>query len=1634
MYSFLELMNESFDRFIRCKGASSDCGSSPLAVSEALRRRASGSALLIILGCVALLTVLVTAFLLTAGTEFTTSNFYAKGVNTKLLSENVINLVEAQLREGARSTDVNAPTTPVAWASQPGMIRTYGADGRPYRYYKLYSSDNMVGTGGFDETVDQVPVGSGGWSAQPNVYTDLNEPAENRYPILDPAAANADGSEGPVEGFSYAPQSDTTNPLPMPVKWLYLLKDGTLTVGIQSGAGTAVSITGASATNPVIGRVAFWTDDETSKVNINTASEGIFWDQPIGNGTEELGTAGGAGPIYGFATSIPASLEFQRVPGHPATTSLSAVFGYGASSLMPPTGLENTTLTWPLTANEYADSFAPYFSLTPRFQAGGSMGGVQPAASPFTPPDYRLYDSVDELAFDPSRTGLSAANGSLYPSTAGGNATGVSPAGRASLGITPQVIDQRRFFLTAHSRAPEETLFGTPRISLWPLQDPIQSPGARTAKDNLLAFCSTINNQPYYFERATYSGYQESPTSGTVTNPGIPSCESATQDFSGTAGTVGAPTATPQTGVARNENIYAYLQALTAADIPGFGGNFLAKYPGANGTSDRDEILTEMFDLIRSGINTFSLGPDIYPHYTFTPFSLGYNAYPAGGPGAGSTVPIAIASAGGSTANTHGLGRTYNIAEVALGFMAAGIDVAPTTAPAGTLDNSYPALPRMSIGVGLPWACAVDFPNPVTTPQFCSWNINSPGTYSSYATVPANGLPSGTVTIGDPQTTKVQAYLLIRPYNLLAGNPPAAPNIRIRITNLDKLTLNGTSMGFPAAGNAVACYNTLNSSSSTTMGGMTEILPAIGGTPPNATTGNPPPWNNDGTQPGVNWNYPFVGLPVTVPTAYPSPYGGEDPVPTLTSASGSPITGTPPTGTGTPGVVPPPPPQQIHNLVNGTGGYAGSTMNITGTTLRIDVLDGVNSMANAQIIQTVYVTIPPMTLPVPTVEMANGYGSEGEVCNAPDGPCGPRIPGYGGNANNPPGPTGTPYALPSNAINPLYQPPFPPLYYYWQLPYDPTNIVNRFFIGSNFAGGYCRVIKRGDVVRSFEVNANSQVAGDMRLLGANPIQTGTNWPGDSANLFVPLGSNSNYYLSLPTQGPYTSPFIKQLHSLISDNGNYRYDYNLVQTSQAILTANPIGALTMASFGPGMYESNGALFPGEHYNAGSSPAVTPELNGAFMDTAQKIPGDWTLGIGDDGDGPFVAKPDEGEQISGYYIPYYSTSMGNTTLSYTSVSLSPTRQAPSAIIFGTLPSRAMQGVPWCTLLFCPNPAANDTGAVHPGFGIGSGTPGSQDYPPYTNGGAPYYGGPPDHLLLDLFWLPSVEPYAISEPFSTAGKVNLNYEIVPFGWMNNGAYIHRSTALHAVMKSTRILAIPTVANDGDGNPYSGQCGYFGPWNPTIPTTQGPSTGNWPSVKALSFHVGYAPPPNLNFSYRYGINLKATIDDAASAFQQRFINLRDIFRSASEICNVFLVPQAVPGSTYYNLSPLPSLPTDASYTSMQSWWKNFKLTGKNGREEPYNQIYPRLTTKSNTFEVHMRVQVLSQTTADRQNGLFSTAGGDSIVGEYRGSAILERYIDPNQTDPALPDFATSFPSDPTSTLDNFVHYRVVSTHSFSH
>ena len=131
-----------------------------------------------------------------------------------------------------------------------------------------------------------------------------------------------------------------------------------------------------------------------------------------------------------------------------------------------------------------------------------------------------------------------------------------------------------------------------------------------------------------------------------------------------------------------------------------------------------------------------------------------------------------------------------------------------------------------------------------------------------------------------------------------------------------------------------------------------------------------------------------------------------------------------------------------------------------------------------------------------------------------------------------------------------------------------------------------------------------------------------------------------------------------------------------------------------------------------------------------------------------------------------------------------------------------------------------------------------------------------------------------------------------------------------------------------------------------------------------------------------------------------------------------MFLVPQ---GETLADVTDL----------STNGFWATQLLTGANSREAPYNQIYPRITTKSNTFQVHFRVQVLTQTTADTAAGVFDSSKGDSIGGEYRGSSIIERYIDP---DANIPDFATAFGNSPTAanTLDSYYKVRILNTTAF--
>ena len=377
--------------------------------------------------------------------------------------------------------------------------------------------------------------------------------------------------------------------------------------------------------------------------------------------------------------------------------------------------------------------------------------------------------------------------------------------------------------------------------------------------------------------------------------------------------------------------------------------------------------------------------------------------------------------------------------------------------------------------------------------------------------------------------------------------------------------------------------------------------------------------------------------------------------------------------------------------------------------------------------------------------------------------------------------------------------------------------------------------------------------------------------------------------------------------------------------------------------------SGQLIPGL-----PTPSAKPKIsvfysNGITMANGQ--PGDWDTGFGDVPDGAYANKPDEGEwrsgtQFTGYNnVPYFIGSYASAVDLGLSTYFAPNRQVPSPGMLGSLLTRgrSLNGQ-WQTLLLNPNPAA---GSAHPAL---------------------VSGQPPDCLWLDLFTMPIVEPYAISEPFSNAGKVNMNYQIVPF------TYITRNTALQAVFASNRVSAI----HNGFAATYK---------------------------SAL-----------VNKSIRHTINAGETLKQ----FDRRFAD-NAIFRSASEICTLDLYPVVGTRNVPSGAGDQPTY--SASGSGIKTWWADRLLTGDNLREQPYTTMYQNLTTQSNTYTIHVWAQAIQKPPGSPVDEMTSR---DAVTGEYRVAYAIERFIDPNN--PALPDFALAA----SANTSGFYQFRVNNTKQF--
>ena len=1727
-----------------------------------------GVALLAVLAVLALLTVLVVAFLLRAQMARNSAANYRATTSTRLLSDTVVNLVEAEINDATTyGTSLGAGGTgPYTWASQPGAIRVYDSSGTAaggggtgfQKLYRLYSAPSLTtsnitdilnvdssptssasDTGGTVKTSGSTPEINANWATMPAQWVDLNAPVSVNdpatsttgtiYPILDNRNPSNLAQCVPLPGFYVNTLTATTTPYPqastaipttlnppvMPVQWLYVLQSGQI-VAATGGNGTQVTFTAPnapSASNPIVGRIAYWTDDDTCKININTAGGSVsyrtdFNGSPllVSDGTTTstkvfFQTTGSAGtgnawapaswdtPRYAgswddirlFAADQPIQGEYQRYPGHPATTILYYVLralgvsmpeivsapnnGYNAyvnsvtSSISANTQAGGSAI-WPFTSTLYG--FLPRYNDNAGSQGGLAAtvyqtGGAYVPPTPISVNRSRLYTSLGELLYSPYATTatppLRTQNGVLN-----GNTTPGTPY------FTRQQIETGKFFLTAHSHAPETTLFGTPRISMWPIPDTALTPTqgnkmAETALDKLIAFCTTTNTgiggtpNPYYFQR--YDAM------------------SPVNDW---------------TNESRNQSLYGYLQDLTSgggnnSSIPGYAnGSFVTKYGSSLFTTgaktianERDQILTEMVDYIRcTNLNDHSWNS------TTNPIPTGQAVFAP----KGEVIPLQISSTAGSSrtaSTTQGLGRLLTLSEVALQVICTADgnnNLAPlnasntnfgykttytyggqpypntattvvysppqyiTTTPAST---STPTVPASAITISntipvSPVIGSANDPGYVSNLGQAQYLRDTGGNivdmYDNPLTGPATAAntpfppnptlandsnyhaPSGTsadATVYSPVppgNRMLQAALLFEPsspmcgFDAVSANGGLGPDVNIYVSGANNIPLAGTNP-FPSRARATSGAGSngdgfLNGNPTTGLGG-------------HLTNG----WINNGdADQGGNYGFRFPMEAFEPPMSNINSSGryngwsGQGALNPQASPNNSPdtlgiVTGTYPKGSATTR-------WQVQNVGDSPYPFIsnpfinnGPTLSLGGVgsgtfTVALAVPVTSSGVTTEHFYQASSVGFPQIAVNSPTL---CAYGSTVRISGSNNNTYTTHAPDWWSFDNRIAWANNGGEWVANTSGNGQYPvegfgaeirgDPIPPNWIsvggwaWWDASGTNATLTAAATNGGTLASITTQYVTAGDVVRSVIPRD-----GDYRVTmarystpfaGSNPVFT------TQVNA-APGTGNSDF--STPPQ--YNTVTDLATDMLMEPSGSHLT--HGVDLGGALVNLAPLGA-TLQTW------ALAAKIP-----SALSPTGATNTNGTAATPDPKTSWDWDTGTISKQNGAYSGKPDEGSNYVGAgVLPYIN--IGNQATGYFSSYFTANRIVNSPVMFGSLPTGVAEQISWRNLLFRPQMTVSQGGKRT------NGAPGT---------GVSSPAGPEDELLLDNFWMPVVQPYAISEPFSTAGKINMNYQILPF------TYITRSTGIQAVLASELIARVPTTAlaaSSSSAAAYAGGTANF----PGYSEALSGSGGCYNSVIAA-----LAPGANpAMVPARLPLNLNDTVGSLRQ-FRGKFMT-GDLFRSSAEICDIYLVPRDSMNSTRYldwdvttNLldnSNADFNKVDSSYGSNG----DFGLVSNNVRDKPYSDIYPRLTTKSNSYTVYYRVQALQNPpNADQTQW---TEGQGVVAGEYRGSTSLERYLDPNNN--TIPDYTQSSNNPAVSSsaksLDSYYQWRTTANTAFA-
>jgi uncharacterized protein (TIGR02600 family) len=1706
-----------------------------------LRNNRQGLALITVLGVVTLATILILALFTVSDAEFKSSRSYADGALARQLADNAVHLVMGQVQaaavgEGVGPTGTATPGTTI-WASQPGAVRVYDANGTFKLGRRLYSDAAMVALGG--STAEESKFSNAAppttWDQMPSAYTDLNAPvfrtppgglvAQAYFPIVDPIAALAQGGVGAIEGFSYSKKTNGIIPkdingvveatggaaqdtlrVPMPVQWLYQLQDGTLGTVNQppgsSGVPTPAQWTAVSGSstptqqNPIVGRMAFWTDDESCMVNVNTAGEPGPWLAPESFHVLD----------QNWAEAPPTIYEFQRFPGHPATVALSSVLFPNATQ--DPASYDGLSFIGGESNTPFRNIKNAIYAFAPRLTTGGSddgtrvfdvddFGGTKTADAKtlfdniLKARNKRLFPSVDEMIY--AETMLDSKRALNQLNILSGNV------------VKPALLSRTRFFLTANSKASELNMFGLPRVAMWPVPEASQGPEFRTGYDKAIAITSTLgtyqdrdtNQNTYFFSRKDYA--------------------SPLADI-GKGGAGSAP------GLKRNAQLMSYLDTLMGLPMPGSkGASFRDKY-----RDDQRQILVMIFDYIRTTnlydsfldaayvekrgkrdiwddntaneaarygarflanpVQLWTERPQQNSYYTYTPprfdtirrvDDIPSNPVPLARkgefknetvtsgayPGHGQVSPIQW-EVGGKT--YKGLGRFPTISEVAFHFIC--------TADGQSDRGSWEVKRGEQIFRSGGKTAERLNPNEDSKRYMLFPRLRADGTresraywYSNLPPEPSRALMEGQwgcnfAQLGRGTPADPLEHPGVQPenwnYSLDVSSPLAEDEKRIQMAIQIELFV--PQLGYTKYApdfTMVLDGNQLSNLEVQDAGGAWR---ALFSTTADAIVKSNAAYMGSalGEHTGVNAVSPLGGT-----------YGGRPLMTGRNAIASAPMPKDPnyddrASNLPEAGIQNYPLVSSFFNIKRANGlSFDSSSNNIKfrsrgNTGLKINLYSshdytGREDNKNAIPVQSVNVRFPSgetQETPQPYLVV---YSSEKRIIRS---------------ANNDENIYNAVNAVrwwsfsTSGAVGRMTgSPQVSQGTITWDLRQAPGSATNQPGTHGRFRGEVSsgvattgrgeQSVPMGGLIYGYSpAGAYRGVTPPSERIKVDEYNPSRTFPGDENQ---PLG----------TYGYMGSDSIR---SLMPPHGDYRIVAARQTVDARMWQPHPLWN-TKALFAHSLSGSSATSENGADTGAGPNPepnrdarypngfSAAARLVGDSVGPARQSGGVWypesqvpdtplteahsrissdrrdfDNGLGNFRDGAYTNKPDDGNLSAAQF--WFGTANGGAgaikkvrnayfmaselQLPSTNAYFTPNRMIQSPVMFGSLPtgvwgsqpgntpSANINGVPWRTLLFRPNIADHIGG---PSWSTGT-----------------EKSDPADHYLLDLFWMPIIEPYMMSESFATAGKINLNQQIAPF------SYIKRSTAMHAALKGEYITTYSS--NHVDPLLDGGRPNYQ---NELVYKRYKDASSGRISTRSKQMSPREFWSDSEKMVFHRPIDRRQTVKQLEDRYYFKDVqaNAGGLMRTASQVCEIHLPPLNTPAqAALVNQEPdIKNMQASSIQTSMKAFWNYYNITGDNTRERPYANLYQKFTTRSNTYRVHFKVQTIRKARSVAPNVVDETR--DAVTAEYRGSALFERYLNFNQA-LAFPDYARKGETGALfgdGNLESRYHYRVLETKQFA-